>query len=123
MTMLRRILLVEWSGLVAGIVVGAGALAFIAPNFLTEFNLYVMLRSLCVGLLVAFAQMITLGVGQMNIAVGAIGGVVAIAFGGMMEVYGVPIAIAVPLALAIGALAGLLNGLLTVRTGINAFII
>ena len=123
MTMLRRLLLVEWSGLVAAIVIGGVALAFIAPNFLTEFNLYVMLRSLCVGLLVAFAQMITLGVGQMNIAVGAIGGVVAIAFGGMMEVYGVPIAIAVPLALAIGALAGLLNGLLTVRTGINAFII
>jgi ribose transport system permease protein len=121
--MLRRLLLVEWSGLVAAIVVGAGALAFIAPNFLTEFNLYVMLRSLCVGLLVAFAQMITLGVGQMNIAVGAIGGVVAIAFGGMMEVYGVPLAIAVPLALALGALAGLLNGLLTVGTGINAFII
>ena len=123
MTMLRRLLLVEWSGLAAAIVAGAVALAFIAPNFLTEFNLYVMLRSLCVGLLVAFAQMITLGVGQMNIAVGAIGGVVAIAFGGMMEVYGVPLAIAVPLALALGALAGLLNGLLTVGTGINAFII
>ena len=53
--------------------------------------------------------MIPLGVGQMNIAVGAIGGVVAIAFGGMMEVYGVPLAIAVPLALALGALAGLLE--------------
>jgi ribose transport system permease protein len=120
---LRRLLLVEWSGLAAAIVAGAGALAFIAPNFLTEFNLYVMLRSLSVPLLVAFAQMITLGVGQMNIAVGAIGGLVAIAFGGMMEVYGVPLGLAIPLALAIGALSGLINGLLIVRTGINAFII
>ena len=123
MKMFRRLLLVEWSGLAAAIVVGAGALAFIAPNFLTQFNLYVMLRSLSVGLLVAFAQMITLGVGQMNIAVGAIGGLVAVIFGGMMEVYGFPIALAVPLALAIGALGGLINGLLTVGTGINAFII
>jgi ribose transport system permease protein len=122
-TRLRRLLLVEWSGLAAAIVIGAGALAAIAPNFLTEFNLYVMLRSLSVPLLVAFAQMITLGVGQMNIAVGAIGGLVAIVFGGMMEVYGVPLGLAVPLALAIGALGGLLNGLLIVRTGINAFII
>jgi ribose transport system permease protein len=122
-TQLRRLLLVEWSGLAAAIVIGAGALAVIAPNFLTEFNLYVMLRSLSVPLLVAFAQMITLGVGQMNIAVGAIGGLVAIVFGGMMEVYGVPLGLAVPLALAIGALGGLLNGLLIVRTGINAFII
>jgi ribose transport system permease protein len=123
MNVFRRLLLVEWSGLAAAIVIGAGALAFIAPNFLTEFNLYVMLRSLSVGLLVAFAQMITLGVGQMNIAVGAIGGLVAVAFGGIMEVYGCPIALAVPLALAIGALGGLINGVLTVRTGINAFII
>ena len=67
------------------------ALSVIAPNFLTEFNLYVMLRSLSVGLLVAFAQMVTLGVGQMNIAVGALGGLTAIIFGATMELYGFPL--------------------------------
>ncbi|MGO8801284.1 MAG: ABC transporter permease [Roseiarcus sp.] len=123
MNLLRRLLLVEWSGLAAAIVLGAGALAIIAPNFLTEFNIYVMLRALSVGLLVAFAQMITLGVGQMNIAIGGIGGLVAIAFGGSMEVYGLPVGAAVALALAIGALAGLINGWLIARTGVNAFII
>jgi ribose transport system permease protein len=123
MSWFRRLLLVEWSGLAAAIVLGAIALSFIAPNFLTEFNIYVMLRSLSVGLLVAFAQMITLGVGQMNIAVGALGGLTAIIFGATMEQYGFPIALAVPVALGIGALGGLINGLLTVRTGVNAFII
>jgi ribose transport system permease protein len=123
MSVFHRLLLVEWSGLVAAIVIGSVALALIAPNFLTEFNLYVMLRSLSVGLLVAFAQMITLGIGEMNIAVGAIGGMVAIAFGGAMEVYGLPLALAVPSALAIGALAGLTNGMLIARSGVNAFII
>ena len=123
MSWFRRLLLVEWSGLAAAIVLGAIALSFIAPNFLTEFNIYVMLRSLSVGLLVAFAQMITLGVGQMNIAVGALGGLTAIIFGATMELYGFPIALAVPVALGIGALGGLINGLLTVRTGVNAFII
>jgi ribose transport system permease protein len=123
MTLFRRILLVEWSGLAVAIVIGAGVLSFLTPNFLTEFNIYVMLRSFCVALLVGFAQMVTLGVGQMNIAVGAIGGLVAICFGGLMEVFGVPIVLAVPVALAIGAACGLINGLLTVRTGINGFII
>ena len=123
MTVLRRLLLVEWSGLALAIVIGGVVLAFLSPNFLTEFNLYVMLRSFCVGLLVGFAQMVTLGVGQMNIAVGAIGGLVAIAFGGIMEKLGVPIVLAVPAALLIGAGGGLINGLLTVRTGINGFII
>ena len=123
MKVLRSLLLVEWSGLLAAIVIGCVALALVSPNFLSEFNIYVLLRSLCVSLLVGFAQMVTLGVGQMNIAVGALGGLVAIAFGGMMEVYGVPIVVAVPLALLIGAAGGLLNGVLTVRTGINGFII
>jgi ribose transport system permease protein len=123
MKLFRLLLVVEWSGLAAAILLGAAALSFIAPNFLTEFNLYVMLRSLSVGLLVALAQMITLGVGQMNIAVGALGGLTAIIFGAAMEVYGFPVLLAVPLALGIGALGGLINGLLTVRTGVNAFII
>jgi ribose transport system permease protein len=122
-TLFRRLLLVEWSGLALAILIGAVVLAMLSPNFLTEFNLYVMLRSFCVGLLVGFAQMVTLGVGQMNIAVGALGGLVAIAFGGMMEKFGLPIVLAAPLALAIGAAGGLINGLLTVRTGINGFII
>ena len=123
MKLFRRILLVEWSGLAAAIVIGSAVLTYLAPNFLTEFNIYVMLRSFCVGLLVGLAQMVTLGVGQMNIAVGALGGLVAIAFGGMMEVYGVPLVAAVPLALVIGAVGGVINGFLTVRTGINGFII
>jgi ribose transport system permease protein len=123
MSAFRRLILTEWSGLAVAIVIGAAVLAFLAPNFLTEFNIYVMLRSFCVALLVGFAQMVTLGVGQMNIAVGALGGLVAIAFGGLMEVYGLPIVAAVPVALLIGAAGGLINGVLTVRTGINGFII
>ena len=123
MTLFRRLLLVEWSGLAVAILLGALALSVIAPNFLTEFNLYVMLRSLSVGLLVSFAQMVTLGVGQMNIAVGALGGLTAIIFGATMELYGFPLLLAIPVALGIGALGGLINGLLTARTGVNAFII
>jgi ribose transport system permease protein len=119
----RRLVVVEWSGLALAIVLGSLVLAIVAPNFLTEFNIYVMLRSFCVALLVGFAQMVTLGVGQMNISVGAIGGLVAISFGGMMEVFGVPVPIAVVLAIAVGALCGLINGVLTERTGINGFII
>ncbi|MEQ8700047.1 MAG: ABC transporter permease [Bauldia litoralis] len=123
MLFLRRLLIVEWSGLAVAIVLGSVLLAVLTPNFMTEYNIYVMLRSFCVGLLVGFAQMVTLGVGQMNISVGAIGGLVAISFGGMMEALGVPLVLAVPLAIAIGALCGLINGVLTARTGINGFII
>jgi len=118
-----RLPVVEWSGLAFAIAFGALALAVSTPAFLTEFNIYVTLRSLCVPLVVAYAQMIVLGVGEMNLSVGALGGLVAIVFGGMMEVLGMPALVAAPLALAVGVLGGWINGFLTVTTGISGFII
>jgi ribose transport system permease protein len=118
-----RLPAVEWSGLVFAIVLGALALAVSTPAFLTEFNIYVTLRSLCVPLLVAYAQMVVLGVGEMNLSVGALGGLAAIVFGGLMEVFGVPALVAAPLVLAVGILGGWINGFLTVTTGISGFII
>src|SRR5438876_98941 len=120
---MRRILDVEWAGLFAAIVLGGTVLAFVSPNFLSEFNFYVLLRSVCVSIVVAFAQMMTLAVGQMNLSVGALGGMVAVLFGGMMEVLGAPLWLAIPTAIAVGALGGLVNGLLAARTGINGFIV
>ncbi len=120
---MHRILNAEWAGLLAAIVAGATVLTILSPNFLSEFNFYVLLRSVCVSIIVAFAQMVTLAVGQMNLSVGALGGMTAILFGGMMEVFGVPMWLAVPVAIAIGVAGGLVNGLLAARTGINGFIV
>ncbi len=120
---MRRILNAQWAGLLAAIVVGAMVLTVVSPNFLSEFNFYVLLRSVCVSIIVAFAQMVTLAVGQMNLSVGALGGMVAILFGGIMDVFGAPLWLAVPIAITIGVLGGLVNGLLAARTGINGFIV
>jgi ribose transport system permease protein len=120
---LRRVLNADWAGLLAAIVAGAIILTVVSPNFLSEFNFYVLLRSVCVSIIVAFAQMVTLAVGQMNLSVGALGGMTAILFGGMMEVFGAPLWLAVPAAIGIGVLGGLVNGLLAARTGINGFIV
>jgi ribose transport system permease protein len=120
---LRRVLNADWAGLLAAIVAGAIILTVVSPNFLSEFNFYVLLRSVCVSIIVAFAQMLTLAVGQMNLSVGALGGMTAILFGGMMEVFGAPLWLAVPAAIGIGVLGGLVNGLLAARTGINGFIV
>ncbi|MCX5481031.1 ABC transporter permease [Kaistia geumhonensis] len=118
-----RILAKEWSALAAAIIAGTIGLALTSPAFLTEFNVYVMLRSFCVVLVVAFAQMLTLAVGQLNLSIGALGGLVAVLVGGMMEKLGLPIPVAILAGLLVGAAGGLANGLLTVRTGINGFII
>lgn len=118
-----RALNIEWSGILVAIAAGAVALAIVSPAFLTEFNLFVLLRSFCVVVLVAYAQMVTLGVGQLNLAVGALGGLVAITIGGLMEAMGWPVVLALPAGVVVGGLAGFLNGWLTVRTGINGFVV
>src|SRR4029077_6194104 len=79
MTVARRFFTQEWSRLGGAIAIGLATLSALSPAFLTEYNLYVVLRSFCVVLVVAFAQMLTLAVGQLNLAVGALGGLVAIA--------------------------------------------
>lgn len=113
----------EWSALVVIVLVGAGCLSVLSPAFLTEYNLYVLLRSFCVALLVALAQMLTLAVGQINLSVGALGGLVAISVGGLMEKFGLPIAVSVIAGLFIGALGGFINGMITERSRIDGFII
>ena len=72
MTVARHLMAKEWSALGASILAGLVVLSLVSPAFLTEFNLYVMLRSFCVVLVVAFAQMLTLGVGQLNLSIGAL---------------------------------------------------
>lgn len=120
---LSAIVRLQWSGILVAVIAGGIALNFANPQFMSEFNWFVMLRSICVSLLVAFSQMVMLGVGQMNLSVGALGGLVAITVGGLMDAWGVPTIPAIAIALAAGGLAGLLNGWLTVKTGINGFIV
>jgi len=123
MIALRRLLETEWGGLALIFGLGGGAAGLLSASFFTEFNIYVMLRSSCVGILVAFAQMIVLAVGQMNLAVGALGGLVAVLFGAMLEVLDLPLPVAIALALLIGVAGGLFNGVLTAGTGIGSFIV
>lgn len=113
----------QWSGILGAVILGAIALSVATPSFLTEFNWFVMLRSICVLLLVAYSQMVMLAVGQMNLSIGALGGLVAIIAGGLMEAWGLPVIPSVIIAVLLGAVAGWLNGWLTVRTGVNGFIV
>jgi len=120
---LKRLLVADWLGLVVVTVLASAALALMQPAFLSTYNLYVLLLSISLWSLVALAQMVIIAIGQMNLSVGAIGGLVGITFAGAMEVWGLPIPLAILLGLALGAACGLLNGVVTHVTGISAFVI
>jgi ribose transport system permease protein len=110
-------------GLLAVTLVFWASFAIFAQGFLSDFNLFTLLRFAAVQIVIAFGQMIALSAGEMNLSLGAIGGAVAMCAGGLMEVFGLSPFLAIPIALALGALMGSVNGILTVRTGINSFVI
>ncbi len=113
----------EWVWLAGIVMLMSAVLTIMEPRFLTQFNFYVLLRGIAVTLIVAYAQLMVLVVGQLNLSVGATGGMVAVCTGGMMEVWGLPTLVAIALGLVLGVAAGVANGLLTTKTGINGFII
>lgn len=75
---LERFARLDWLGLLIVAVVATLALAAFQPAFLSTFNIYVLLLSFSLWALVAMAQMVIIAIGQLNLSVGAIGGLVAI---------------------------------------------
>ena len=120
---MRRILRADWLGLAVLILVGGAALSIARPEFLTPYNIDVILVGFCLTVLVALGQGIIIAIGHMNLALGATGCLVAIAFGGAMQVWGFPIWAALLFGLFIGAGCGFINGWLTHRSGLTSFII
>jgi ribose transport system permease protein len=120
---LRNYLRTDWFGPLAIIVVATIVMSAFDPSFLSPFNIQILLLAAAVNCVIAMSQMVIIAIGQMNLAIGAIGGLSAICFAGSMQVWGLPPALAAVLALGIGALAGLANGFVIARTGISAFII
>ena len=119
-----------WNGLVrnkdAGIVFSA-ALLFVgfslsSESFFSAYNLFNISRIIAFSAFVALAQAVVLVAGGMNLSVGAIGGLATIATGYCIQVLGLPGWLAAGVAVAIGALAGLVNGAVITRLKINSFI-
>ncbi|QEN90418.1 ABC transporter permease [Labrys sp. KNU-23] len=118
-----RFMQTDWFGPLAIAVVAIALIGSFNPSFLSPLNIQVLLLAITVNMLIAFSQMIIIAIGQMNLAVGAIGGLAAISFAGMMQVWGLPAPLAAVLAAGIGLLAGIVNGAFIAGTGISAFVI
>ncbi|TYB85760.1 ABC transporter permease [Oceaniovalibus sp. ACAM 378] len=123
MIQISRLSRTDWFGPLLATLIAITVIQGFNDNFLSPFNIQILLLAIAVNALVAFSQMIIIAIGQMNLSVGAIGGLAAISFVGAMEVWGLPAPLAVILALVIGVGCGVLNGALIRITGISAFVI
>ena len=113
----------DWVGPALVCLVAVVVISILRPSFLSPFNITVLLSAIAVNMVVALGQLVIIAIGQMNLALGAFGGLVAISFVAVMELYGVPPYLAVLIGLAIGTAAGAASGFVIARTGISAFII
>ncbi len=77
-----RFVQTDWFGPLAVTVLAVVVIGTSAPSFLSPLNLEVLLLAVAINTLIAFSQMIIIAIGQMNLAVGAIGGLAAISFAG-----------------------------------------
>jgi len=123
MIQISRLSRTDWFGPLLATLIAIVVIRAFSANFLSSFNIQILLLAIAVNALVAYSQMIIIAIGQMNLSVGAIGGLAAISFVGMIEVWGIPAPLAVTLALAIGVGCGVINGVLIRITGISAFVI
>ncbi|MEU2617960.1 ABC transporter permease [Streptomyces sp. NPDC007157] len=108
------------------VVVVAGSVALevaSSGSFLEGPSVRVFLQYLATPILIGLAQMVALCVGQLNLAVGALGGFTACLTGVLMADHGVPAVVAVPVGLLTATAVGLVTGIVIVATRINGFIV
>ena len=120
---MSRLFRQDWFGLLVVVIVACVIITILKPVFLTTYTLQILIASVAINAMIVFSQAIIIAIGQMNLSIGAIGGLAAISFAGAMEVWGLPVPMALLVGLAIGLGAGLLNGWLVATSGISAFII
>src|SRR3954466_1641369 len=105
-------------GLVAIVVV----FGVLSPNFLTKPNLLNILQQSSINACVALGMTLVIIAGGIDLSVGPPAAIAAVTVAVLMSL-GVPIFLAIPVALLVGMAAGGMNGLLVAYGGLQPFIV
>ena len=118
----RKALSYRLTGVILALFVLVLFSGIVSPNFLSPYNIIIMLRTLAFVGLVALGQTVVLLLGELDLSVGAVAGFTAITSGLLMVQFSVSPWIAIFLGLCEGALCGFLNGLLITKLRLNALV-
>lgn len=113
----------EASGILVALIVLVALLAMATPNFLTAYNLSVVVRQASFVGLVALGQTLVLLIGGIDLSVGAAAGLGAIIGGLLLTQMGIHPYAVLPLAMIFGLLLGAANGLFVATLKLNPFIV
>jgi fructose transport system permease protein len=110
--------------LIASIFVFGFIATFLIPNnFLTASTLSLILKQVTVVGIVAIAQTLVILTAGIDLSVGAILVVCAMIMGRLTTLQDLPVALAIPIALAFGTGMGVINGLLVTKARVPPFIV
>lgn len=123
MPLLKRYFLQSYSSAITAIVILVLVFTIFTDSFLTAFNIYNLSRTAAVYAFIAAAQVIVMVIGDMNLAIGAVGALSTVVMGTLIQDYGFSTLPAVLVALAFSIVCGLITGLLVVKLNLNPFII
>ncbi len=111
------------TGVIVAMVVLFVGSCFASEHFLTAFNLTIIARSLAFIGLITLAQSMLLVIGELDLSLGAIGGLSGI-FGGIMMVQaGIPPAVAFVVCILFGLACGFINGLLVATLRLQSLVL
>jgi ribose transport system permease protein len=112
-----------WSPLLGVVLIGGVALSVLSKDFLTGFNIYVILSHASLLCIIGFSQMTALGVGEFSLAVGGIGELTGVVVGFLLSTKGVPLAPALICGLLFASALGFANGAIVAISGVSGFVI
>jgi len=118
----RALLSVEF-GLLALLVLFCAGFGMLTHGFTSPFNLFALSRTGAVNMLVGLSMMTVIVTGGLDLSIGAVGVAASMVAGWLMQVQHVPLGAGILAALATGAVLGLLNGQLIVRSGMHSFVV
>ena len=108
---------------IVGLVVVWGLFQLLNDNFLSPRNLSNLLLQIAVLGTLAIGMVLVLVIGEIDLSVGAIAGVSAATLAIAVTQWGVPAAVAILIALVVGAVIGVIHGLVITSFGIPSFIV
>ena len=117
-----RLLAVPELGVVVALMICISIFQSINPVFLSGEVVGSIIQAVTFVSIIAVGQAFLLIGGNFDLSVGAVAGLTAVTSGKLMTSAGLPVWLALFLGLALGALIGLINGLMVTKAGVPAFI-
>lgn len=120
---LQQLLRAREAGIFLVVVVIMVILSIATPNFATASNLAIVARIIALNSIIAMGMTMVILLGGIDLSVGSVVALTSVVVGYVLVKLQLPIWASILAGLGVGALVGLINGTLVIRTGVAPFII